>query len=275
MYKRVPELNHIIDALVVISPNVHRSYKFDDTPNVDYICPTCGMKFITRFIRDKQKRNYVRKSAQARRHYNKRVCIQPSTLVDKGYLRNDADEAKTKLRYQFFKKPPRLSNAINYILGLEEHNPNTTTLILKALADGNISLSPSNLNYKPSIEIDNRVCISQLISTDRKRAVSIPQLSIKIIGKDLDKFKIDKNIPNFTTREEIELFVTERLKIMSNYFRSKTEMRYFTSFKNSETLREYEYEMNDEMKKYIKIVDPNDEGIVKIHNHKHVGLLSK
>lgn len=269
IYKRIPELNYIIEAVITVNTNIKREFRYDASGEV-YECPICFTKFKSKKIDDNIGRNYLRKSSQARRHYNRRSCVSRSTLVTKGYLKNDLEEIKRKIRYKVLRNNPHLSTAIEYLLGLGRFKLKPIQYTVNSLIKGDISLRVSYTPYIPLIERKVRVCMSQLLGTDRRRRVPILLFPVSI-SKELDMNILDE--PKLESREDVEYFVRNRLSLMSKYFLSKHQMRYFPSFYNSETQRTPDIELNEEKNKYLEIVDPNNEGVV--YEEPMVGLLSQ
>lgn len=268
--KRIPELNYIIESIITVNTDIKRDFEYDNNSGDVYECPICSNKFVSKTIDDTLGRNYIRKSSQARRHYNRRACISRSTLVSKGYLRNDLEEIKQKKRYKTLKNTPHLSDAIQYLLGLGRFKLKPIQYIVNSLIKGDINL---RISYKPSIPLIEkkvRVCMSQLLDPARKRKVPILLLPLST-NKEL--YMNSLNVPELKTREDVEYFVKDRLSLMSKYFLLKHQIRYFPSFYNSETQRTPDTKLNAEKGKYLQIVDPDNEGVV--YEEPVVGLLSQ
>lgn len=268
-YKRIPELNYIIEALIVVNEDVKRDFEYSPVGEL-YECPICLSKFKSKKIDDKLGRKYLRKSSQARRHYNRRSCISRSDLVYKGYLRNDLEEIKQKARYKVLRNKPHLSTAIEYLLGLGRFKIKPIQYTVNSLIKGEITLKVSHKPYIPLIERKVRVCMSQLLGNSRGRRVPILLFPVSV-SNELDMNVFEE--PKLQTRDDVEYFVRKRLSLMSENFLLKHQIRYFPSFYNSETQRIPDIELNEEKDKYLQIVDKNNEGIV--NEKQMVGLLSE
>jgi hypothetical protein len=269
MAKRVPELSSIIDSIILTNDiELPREYSFDSVSKKEYQCPNCLRLFKTYKINDNRQRQYIRQSAQARRHYTRLTCINRFKLVSKGYLRNDKLE-KRMSKYKAFQSKPMLSNATKYLLGIDIYKPNPLQLVIYGLLTDTITLRPSIKFYKPKIKYHIRVRMNHIVSCENRRAVSIVPLGVDINGKIQN---VSMDIPKFSERKDVEVFVDERLRLMSQYFRPLECMKTMPSIWNSETLRPLQKELNIDMRDYLNIIDPNG---ITIPIANMVGLLSQ
>tara|TARA_B110000908_G_scaffold53834_1_gene65610 strand:+ start:4303 stop:5112 length:810 start_codon:yes stop_codon:yes gene_type:complete len=269
MTKRVPELSSIIDSIILTNDiELPREFPYKTETKRPYRCPACHCVFNTYKINDNRNRSYIRQSAQAMRHYKRLTCINRFKLVNKGYIRNDMLEKRAS-KYQAYRNKPTLSNATQYLLGLGKYRPVGLQLLTYGLLKRKLLLKPNKTSYEVITKRNIRVYMNHLVSDENTRAVSIPEVSIDVIGKVI---KIDTMVPAFKSRRDIEVFVNDRLKLMATYFRPLEKMIYMPSIWNSETLRPKQKELTDDMRDYLNVLDPS---IIPIIDQEYVGLLSQ
>lgn len=245
---------HCLEAALVMSneQKINNTYPFIVNDDKSYDCPRCRRHFDPVYEDPNNRESYTKINPQARKHYNRILCISRSELIKKGYLRNDLEG---KLKGKICKKRPFLSPAVKKILHLSPYHViqvqeyaikllNKQVLMQVDISDTHIPSDIYKLRRVPS-------CI--LLSSIIKRCIDIPNVSI-CMDNDVD-IQIPSGIqPNFESLDHIKYFIRQTILFDDNY--STPEMKlYVPCIKASETKRKFNPEITRGMEEYLSLID--------------------
>lgn len=248
--KRYPDFEKIEAAYITASKvPLPRGYPFIVDKDNTYTCPDCGRQFSNYHISDSTNRIYDRRSAQARRHYNRDSCVAKHILIKEGYLRESPN------------MKPYLSNAVMYLLGLGKYQPTPIQIMRwkKIPIKFILHYHTMNLNTK-------RLAISNFQSDSSKRDIPIYMF-------EYQESYCDILLPSPKIRSSVRVYIEYRLQLMAD-IRLLEQMIYMPNIKRSEMLRPSEIDkpLTKGMKRYRDILDITEEHLPK---KQRIGLLSE
>ena len=167
---------------------------------------------------------------------------------------------------------PLLTPAIKYILGIDEYKIHPNQIITVALTRNAAKLYPLNNPFKFNPQRYKRIAMSLLSSPIARRDIPIPQVKSEITRQIVPDLDYDiKTQPTFKTIDEVKPFIKGRIKFLINYsLRTKKELLFVPSFRDSEARRKNSDKITDGMKEWIELIDE----VEPFPKRRKVGLLS-
>lgn len=245
---------HYLEAALVMSneQTINNTYPFVVNDDKSYDCPRCRRHFEPVYEDPNNRKSYTKINPQARKHYNRILCISKSELVKKGYLRNNLEG---KLKGKICKKKPFLSPAVKKILHLNPYQVTQVQEYAIKLLNKQVLMRVdiSDMYIPKGIHKLRRVPTCILISPSIKRCIDIPDVDI-YLDKDVD-IQIPLGIQsNFDSLDHIKYFIRQTLLFDNNYI--TPEMRlYVPCIKASEVKRKFNPEITKGMEEYLNFID--------------------